>query len=269
MALAGKTDGTAFGMKRAQNIFSAIDDVTRLIPQSTVAVTACYLYDLNGTVASNDTLAGELLKAAGATNVFANSTTESDVLAALKIQNPAYIFCPTGLKQQLSETEGYKDLTAVQTGAVYEMDPSYMVRQGRTAVQAVTFMAGVLYPQMQENASSAPVEENSGTSEENSESSKEESSKSESSSSSSQSDSGEYTTLQNGDTGAAVTALQERLHELGYLLTEATGEFGDMTEQAVKDFQVYNGFISTGIAEEEMQKVLFSDAAVPVEQIDG
>ncbi len=43
---------------------------------------------------------------------------------------PQYIFCPTGLKETLAQTDKYKNLTAVQEGRVYEMDPALMQWQG-------------------------------------------------------------------------------------------------------------------------------------------
>ena len=65
--------------------------------------------------------------------------------------------------------------------------------------------------------------------------------------------------LQIGDTGEDVRRLQERLDELGYMYLPSTGEFGEGTEQAIKDFQLLNGYAATGIADETTQEVLFSD----------
>ena len=62
---------------------------------------------------------------------------------------PQYIFCPTGLKETLAQTDKYKNLTAVQEGRVYEMDPALMQWQGN-GVSAVSFMAGTVYPSLAE-----------------------------------------------------------------------------------------------------------------------
>ena len=45
--------------------------------------------------------------------------------------------------------------------------------------------------------------------------------------------------------------MQERLHELGYMFTTVNGTFDDGTMQAVKDFQLLNGFSTSGIATQE------------------
>ena len=69
--------------------------------------------------------------------------------------------------------------------------------------------------------------------------------------------------MQKGDTGDAVLALQQRLDELGYMFLPCSGEFGDGTEQAVKDFQYLNGMTSTGIADPETQARIYSSEAIP------
>lgn len=57
--------------------------------------------------------------------------------------------------------------------------------------------------------------------------------------------------------------LQNRLQELGYLFVRPTGLFAEGTEQSVKDFQLLNGMVVTGVADEATLTLLFSDEAVP------
>lgn len=54
-------------------------------------------------------------------------------------------------------------------------------------------------------------------------------------------------TLQTGDRGPKVTALQERLRELGYFDRRPTGYFGPITRSAVIQFQRENGLIADGV----------------------
>lgn len=75
--------------------------------------------------------------------------------------------------------------------------------------------------------------------------------------------SAEYRILENGIDGEAVKRLQDRLIELGYLNTNATGKFRSATEGAVKAFQRQHGMEATGIADIETQKQLFADSAMP------
>ena len=55
-------------------------------------------------------------------------------------------------------------------------------------------------------------------------------------------------TLKVGDKGTAVTELQKRLIELGYLTTSATGTYGEATKAAVKEFQQLAGLTADGVA---------------------
>ena len=69
-----------------------------------------------------------------------------------------------------------------------------------------------------------------------------------------------YTELKNGSEGAAVTALQSALAELGYLEeADVDGKFGSKTEDALKVFQKRNGLTQDGIASQDLQLKLYED----------
>ena len=83
-----------------------------------------------------------------------------------------------------------------------------------------------------------------------------------------QSESGEepqepaYQTLKKHDRGEAVSALQERLMELGYLeIEEPTDYYGNSTEYAVSLFQRQHDLKRDGIAGVQTQTLLFSNEA--------
>lgn len=67
--------------------------------------------------------------------------------------------------------------------------------------------------------------------------------------------------LKMGAQGDAVKRVQNRLRRLGYMTDAADGIYGGSTARSVRIFQYYNNLEVTGIADEEMQIVLFSDAA--------
>ena len=72
-----------------------------------------------------------------------------------------------------------------------------------------------------------------------------------------------YITLQQGDTGEAVTRLQQRLWQLGFLLTEdvqdSIGTYHAATADAVSAAQRAMGYQETdGVAGPEFQCFLFS-----------
>lgn len=70
-----------------------------------------------------------------------------------------------------------------------------------------------------------------------------------------------YSLLQWGDSGEAVTNLQNRLSELGYYTGVADGVFSDNMVSVVKRFQLAAGLEETGVASIELQELAFSDAA--------
>ena len=69
-----------------------------------------------------------------------------------------------------------------------------------------------------------------------------------------------YAALLPGDTGEAVTALQQKLIEKGYLQGEASGVLDDATAQALTRFQTDSGLEATGEATVETQQALFAEA---------
>ncbi len=254
-AIKGGSTGYQKGIKTANNIYLTLDDITRVIPETDSPVTVCYLYDAKGKAATGDMLAGKLIESAGLVNAFAGSNGGQASTEALTISNPQYIFCAEGVKKQLQESDKYKKLEAVQKNRVYEMNPTYMERQGRGMIQAVSFMAGTVYPELLEGtlpsskpsepASSAPASSGGSSS----------SSSSSATSGKTPASSGQSAgavpsgTYKRGDKSDAVKALQTRLDQLGYMFTAISGEYTAGTEQAVKDFQYLNGMEVTGIAD--------------------
>ena len=73
-----------------------------------------------------------------------------------------------------------------------------------------------------------------------------------------------YSSLQLGDTGAAVKNLQYTLYELGYYDGAIDGKFGNTTSDAVRSFQIENGLKPVdGIAGNATQGRLYSSSAIP------
>lgn len=66
-----------------------------------------------------------------------------------------------------------------------------------------------------------------------------------------------YQLLQSGSTGQQVQALQEALIELGYLSGTADGTYGTGTTQAVIALQKMNGYPMNGIADANLQALIF------------
>lgn len=70
----------------------------------------------------------------------------------------------------------------------------------------------------------------------------------------------EYSTLDVGNRGDDVKALQQALIDQGFLDGSADGIYGNGTAAGVKAFQESAGLEATGVADQEMQQKLFGDA---------
>ena len=253
----GGVKGYERGEKIAEGIFSTIDDISRQIPQTDTPVSVCYLYDVEGGVVTGDTLEGKLIECAGLINAASDGAgNHMDVETLLMVQ-PQYIFCPTGLKDTLAQTDQYKDLTAVQEVRVYEMDPSLMEWQGNGVISAVSFMAGTVYPSLAEGTTSLEPEGGESQTPTGGNSDMEVGDVT------SDPEQPEGDSLKLGDEGDAVKNLQLRLAELGYLFVQPTGLYGEGTQQSIMDFQYVNNLRITGVADEETVNRLFAADAQP------
>jgi len=65
--------------------------------------------------------------------------------------------------------------------------------------------------------------------------------------------------LRNGSTGISVKALQEKLIALGYLKGSADGEYGSVTEAAVRLYQSRKGLATDGVAGKKTLTTLYAD----------
>ena len=71
---------------------------------------------------------------------------------------------------------------------------------------------------------------------------------------------GAYRSLDLNDTGSDVLAVQRKLQELGYYDGELTGTYGNLTKEAVRQYQKKNGLGADGIAGEKTQTKLLGEA---------
>lgn len=73
----------------------------------------------------------------------------------------------------------------------------------------------------------------------------------------------QYTILQRGDVGSSVYALQQRLKNLGYPISELSGIFDNETANAVMLFYEAYGLTASEVANVALQKEIYSDSAKP------
>ncbi|MGN0478756.1 MAG: peptidoglycan-binding protein [Hominenteromicrobium sp.] len=255
-ALNGGSTGYNAGVKAAQKIFSSLDDLARLAPESNTVVTACYISDLSGQAVTGDELGSVMMSYMGLTNIFKGLSGGTFAYEDLKLSDPTMIFCTEEVRGQLLSDAQYANLTAVQTGRVYAVNPNYMRWQGRTVYTASIEMMGLAYPELTESSEASVTVELGTPSPEPSESPEDEGS-------ASPSPAPEYTALNPGDENDDVFAMQARLSELGYLTVEYGGVYGEITKEAVAAFQLANGLEADGEASAETLQKLFAKDAVP------
>ncbi|MCI8386514.1 MAG: hypothetical protein HFE95_08780 [Acutalibacter sp.] len=252
-ALNGDGAGYDAGIAAAQGIFITLDDIKRVVPSDTVT-TGCYLYDLDGSGVTGDMFGSTIMTYSGVTNAFLSLTGGQYDFDSLQMQDPSIIFCAPGLKEAIEGDSRFSNFQAVRKGKVVEMEPSLMERQGRTVVTAALEISSAAFPELLEENSmqvSDPTEDIDSAV----------SSAIASSALENVDDDVIYETLQEGDQGEEVLAMQTRLDELGYLDTEYDGHYGEYTAGCVREFQKVNGLPETGIADSDTQKMLYSNLA--------
>ena len=244
-ALLGGEAGYDEGIATAQDIFITLDNINRIVPKDTIT-TACYLYDLDGSAVTGDMFGSTIMSYAGVTNVFESLEGGTYDFQSLEIANPNVIFCAPGLKEQIESDSRFADFQAVQQGNVVEMDESLMEWQGRTIVETAYEISAAAFPQLLESSSSVsdPTQDI------------------ESQVSSALEAQAQYETLEQGDQGDSIQALQERLTQLGYLTDPYDGMYGSTTADCVSRFQTANGLEATGIADPATQAALFASGAL-------
>ncbi len=253
-ALCGGGPGYDKGIECAQDIFGVLDDINRLVPQQDTVTTACYLYDLNGSAVTGDTLTSTIMTYCGVTNIFSSLSGGQYSEDDLRVSNPTVIFCRPGLTEELRNDSRYNNLMAVRDGNIVELEPSEVEWQGRTVINAAIAISGGAYPEMLEETS---IGENTDPT------SKIEDNVSSALASARPEDSSapEYEQLSPEDQSEEVYKMQERLEELGYLDTEYDGYYGEHTGECVKEFQRVNGLEQTGVADVDTLKRLYSTLA--------
>ncbi len=255
-AFFGGGSGYDKGIETAQSVFTTLDDINRIVPKDKVT-TACYLYDLDGSAVTGDMFGSTIMSYAGVTNVFQSLTGGTYEFETLRVSNPSAIFCVPGLAEEIKSDSRFQEFQAVQNGSVFEMDPSYMEWQGRTAIMAAYEICAACFPEMLEENSMQVTDPTDDI---------ESAVSSALQSSALESDKTQYETLREGDQSEAVLQMQTRLDELGYLDTEYDGLYGQYTANCVREFQKANGLDETGVANGDTLRMLYSKNAKPKEE---
>ncbi len=249
--LNGASTGYNHALETAQRIFTTLDDLSRIIPESDIITTAAFIYDTDGNGVTGETIADTVMSYVGLTNALKGSTDGTYSFEQLSLANPNYIFCPVGYKEELISNPDFLDFSAVIEDKVFEIPEYYGYLEGTTIIDFATEIAGLVYPELLEEEGTDPVVPETTPSP----------SPIPSEPPSESSETYIHETLQLDDASDLVLAMQTRLSQLGYLTGEYTGYFNEETQEAVKNFQEQSSLDVTGIADNETLTQLYSENA--------
>ena len=300
----GNIKGRENGTEKVNSLLMTMSDLQRLIPEKDIVTTACYIYDANGTAATDSSPEGRIFSYTNAVNVCGTAHGLSDMIQRIRLSNPDYIFCDTGLASEIEKSGIFGGLKAVKNKKVYEIDRLLLQRQGNSMIEALAYIIEMMYPELKEAASeesseqartsvpeespepsrvsvpeespepsrvSVPEEspEPSRVSVPEESSNPSESSIPEESRPAAEADASleiyEGLAYGTGEQHDDIYKIQERLRTLGYFENESTGYFGSVTAEAFARFEAANGIEADGYASTADLRLLFSADAVPGE----
>ncbi len=280
--LGGNLEGHAKGVEGYDGMIRDLENVKSSVTgtvTSAVLDTVCYIYLEGGKlmVMANGTYGDLLLSNTGAVNVAANiDEGKADVVETLKIANPTFVFYQDeATLNAIKEDSVLSKLGAVVENKTCMISRDDMTRQGVTAVKTLKKMVDFMYPELITETTPA-ASEASGNAQESANvqqtTTPENAKPTENPAAKSVAD--EYNLelddkleLEYENDSDDIKAMQQRLFDLGYIDDEEniTGYYGDISKQAVEDFQKNNGIEPTGNADNATLKAMFTDNAKKAE----
>lgn len=284
--LGGAVTGLEKGTSSYEKLIEHMEKLKIEVSSSTTSgalETACYLYVDDGSlrVMTSGTYVDMLIGYTGAVNVAVNIIDGNVEVNTLRIANPNYIFYSD--EQTLNAIQSddvLSKLTAVTSGKALQVSEKDITRQGLTALATLEKMIGFMHPELakkattDEAATQAQTPAQTATEAATQAATQAAAQATQAANEAPHSEADRYDikitddlSLKKGDEDKGdskdVWELQHRLWNLDYLVgvDNVTGYFGDLTEQAVKDYQKAAGFEVTGVADNKTIKALFmSDA---------
>ena len=142
----GGNTGYNKGCGIASDIFSQLDDISRLV-ESEDAWNTCVIVssDLN-TFATGDTLISAILELVGGFNVAKDSMQGEYTLSDLMRSDPDVIICPPGVEMRLRAKSSLVGIPALDNFRVYAMDMTVFDDQYQGVLKGAWRMAKILHP---------------------------------------------------------------------------------------------------------------------------
>ena len=281
--LGGKVTGTNKGASSYDDLISNMENVKSSVKtqiNSDILYTVCYLYyeDNNLKLMTSGTYGDMLLGYTGAVNAAVNIDENKVDVNTLKVANPNFIFYADEATLNAIKADAVlSKLTAVTGGKTLMVTADDMNRQGKTALDTLQKMTEFMYPSLKKSA--ATKDEASKTTATVAATTQANNSKTATTapanaattpSAATTSLADKYKikldklTLKYEDENGNVKIMQQRLYDLGYVddKENITGYYGDISKEAVKNFQTKNGIKATGEADNATLVKMFDSSAV-------
>ncbi|MEE0264624.1 MAG: peptidoglycan-binding protein [Acutalibacteraceae bacterium] len=236
--MSGNIEGEQKGKAYADAVINLLEH-----NKSEKIVKGCYIYSVDKALSVTlDMYENDILRYAGVQNIASEMDTRgklpfTKITAADKQQGFAfYIFCEKGMKQEILQSDTFKNSNTVNKNRVIEIPSEYLTRQGKDSAAGVAYITKAIHDN--NNRKGESVAESYGI----------------------EIFDGISYTLDEEDSN--VFAIQQRLKDLGYATIAPTGYFGQSTADAVKSFQINNELNRRdGVADKDTIEKLFSTAA--------
>lgn len=283
--LGGRVEGGNKGINSYDKLFEEMDQVKKSVANTnnSMLYTVCYLFyeDNSLKLMTSGTYGDALLGYTGAVNTAVNIEENTVDVNTLKIANPNFIFyADDATLNAIKADPVLSKLTAVVTNKTLMVTYNDMNRQGTTALNTLDKMVGFMYPSLKKNTETTTAQNDvtTATADTNS------TTATTATQAATAQGNTQATTVATANTSVAdtykinldglslkyedendnVKIMQQRLFDLGYVEDEGniTGYYGDVSKEAVNNFQKKNGIKATGTADNATLVKLFDESAV-------
>lgn len=280
--LGGRVDGGNKGLSSYDKLFEDMEQVKDSVTDTTgnmLYTVCCLFYEDNSLkLMTSGTYGDALLGYTGAVNTAVNIEENTVDVNTLKIANPNFIFYADDATLEAIKADSVlSKLTAVTSNKMLMITYDEMNRQGTTALNTLNKMVEFMYPSLKTNTGATTQNDATTAADANATTATQ---------ATTAQGATEATTVA-ADTSVAdtykieldglslkyedendnVKIMQKRLFDLGYVDDEEniTGYYGDVSKEAVKNFQTKNGIKATGTADNATLVKLFDSSAVKAE----
>ncbi len=147
-AFQGGNKGYNKGCDIANQVFTQLDDIYRLVENEETWNTCVIISSDLTEFATGDTLISAILEETGGFNVAKDSTQGEYTLPDLMRSDPDVIICPPGVEQRLRAKSSLVGIPALDNFRVYAMDMTVFDDQYQGVIKGAWRMARILHPEV-------------------------------------------------------------------------------------------------------------------------